>query len=504
MYLMSLVRERGLQPLVQYDVPFKGTFRSSAIHKVPSDAVYNGLNIFTREGKLRTRAGMRLLDGFIFDDKVIGGAMAVGPTGKNLLAITQTCLYERQEQAETWTQTAGFDFSHSFTINDRNMVDIAFIDTSGQLNGVIASIGRPLKVWNAVTHQTTVMAPTGDAPIPMAKSVCIAARRLVCLTDPYTLDWSKVFDITYFSGLTRNRIAQTSDVGICVRALSSLSFVLYKERSIIPVRAQAGNDDTAFSFAEPLKVEGPAGLHAVVDVGGSHIYMTKNGRIAIFDGTSYPQWILDGLWLFLQKDIDPAQTDKIFGVFDYRLHTVTFYYPKVGYAGALQGMVIINLSFEDMPMHAFLGLCTKSPSFGYEMRFNDQIDRSLVFAADVDNQVYYIDEDYNRDENDSFDCYFQTGLQGMTDARHGRIVLESFLERGHGYGQIVIEPVLSDGLEDKEGRIPDLSGQIENLEFNPVIEYRGFGDKTRFFGFKYSWQSTSKVRFAGAVAYGKI
>jgi hypothetical protein len=219
--------------------------------------------------------------------------------------------------------------------------------------------------------------------------------------------------------------------------------------------------------------------------------MTRNGRIAVYDGSTYPRWIADGLWLFLQDDINQGFAHRIRGVYDYRLHTVTFYYPKKNTTGVLRGMVIINLPFEGQDINevtgvtkAFLGVCEKS----------------IVHTQDK-SQVYISDETVDNDEDIPFTCLFQTGLTAMPDATHSHVTVESFLERGIGYGVVQVEPVISDMLETPGGIIPDTSEQYLDLEENPVNEYVGFNYKTRFFGLRYTWRSNNKVRYAGSVVY---
>lgn len=515
--MASLVKEPGVQPVAQFTVPIRGTWNSVAINNVPMDAVYESSNVFIREGKLRERPGLLPLGGSDFLHPVVGGIMVVTPLEKRLLAVTRNTFYERGESDNQWSGTAPFIGDATFVPGERVMVDMAYMETTGTAVAIIAAQGRPLKQWNALTHALSVMTPassdpTLSTPIPLAKSVCIASRRVICLIPPHTLQWSKVFEVNNYNPLALYKIAQTNDVGICVRSLSNLSFVLYKERSIYTARAQAGNDEAAFSFAEPLKVEGPASLHSVVDVGGSHVYMTANGRIALFDGSSYPQWIADGLWLFLQSDIDSQFTSKIFGFYDYRLHCVVFYYPKRGSSGAMIGMVIVNMPMRSIDLqpqaptlpYTFLGICQIPASFGYESRMNN-IDRSLVFAgSQTPYHAYTFDESFKYDDNIPYDCYIKTGLVPMPNGIHGYASIETLVERQTGYGILEVQPVVSNSLEQRGGAIPDLKGKAIDLEgLAPLRSYDGFDVQCRFFGLRYGWSSLSTVRYSGAIVYAR-
>jgi hypothetical protein len=352
--------------------------------------------------------------------------------------------------------------------------------------------------------------------IPFAKSVCIAGSRVVCLVAPHTIVWSKVLTIDNYPPLAYNKRAQTNDMGICVRALGSLGFVLYKERSIHPARVGGTNDETAFVFGEPIYVEGPAGVYAVVHVTGSpnysgHVYMTRNGRIGLFNGNNYPQWIADGLWLFLQEDIDPLYAHMIFGVYDHRLHTIVFMYPRKGDAGMLKGMVLLCMPYEGTDLQtghpipaAFKGVTAKACSFACEVRWNQSIDRSILFTNETnDCQSFTFDDASTLDDGETYECMIQTPMSALPNAMHHDVTVQSFFQRGSGYGSVLLEAVTSNGLETEQGTIADGKGKYVNLETDPVQEHEGFGVMTRFFGLRYTWGSENTVRYAGAMVNGR-
>jgi len=505
---MTLVRETGSEIIAQFTVPTRGTWRNVAIHTIPLDALYDSLNVFVREGKLRNRPGLTLLDDTLFLEPVLGGFMVVTPLEKTILAITQLRIYQLSNISGQWSTLLAPAMTN-FAPNNNSVVDMTFMETAGSYVAVIAQENNVLKQWTNSPLSVSVMTGTN---IPTAKSVCTAASRIIALISPHTVVWSNTLNPNVYSSLAYAKRAQTGDVGVCVKPLSALSFVLYKERSIHMARAQAGLDEgTAFIFLEPLYVEGPAGIYAVVNVNGTHIYMTKNGRVAMFNGTSYPQWLCDGLWFFLQEDIDQTAAHKIRGVYDYRLHTVTFFYPKINSGNGLRGMVTINLPLEGLDTvsatlpHAFLGLCAKPVTHACEKRFDSTVDRSLIITQASspvnDARAFIFDELSSLDGDLPFNCMFQTGLQPMPDARHTHVSVETFLERNYGYGSAFIEPVISDALENSTGTIPELSGQWIDLESNPIREYKGFGRQVRFFGLKYSWSSINHLRYSGAVVY---
>lgn len=491
------------EPVAQFSVPLRGTISNTAVNNVPADALYLSNNVFLRKGKLRNRPGLVRYTETTFDNPVLVSAMAVTPLSKIILSITRTTAYELGENDANWSNIG----TATYAINDFSVIDLAFIEVASTYVGIIVSEGLPIRAWNSVLHTANIVPFVGITPT--AKSVCIAGRRAIYLESPHTVRWSQVFQYNSVTADSYNKLAQTNDAGICVRSITARSFVVYKERSIYTVSSQAGNDESAFNFSEPIEVEGPASIHSVVKTPMGHVYITRSGRIALFDGGSYPQWIADGLWLQLQHEINPEYAYLIHGVYDYRLHTVAFFYPKVGTTG-LKGMVLINLPFEGIDIQdqqpgpaSFTGECSASVSASCEVRFNRVIDQSLLFApSGMFNVAYTFDELASNDAGTVFPCSFQTGLQGMPAGKPAFMTAETFVERQKGYGVLNIEPVVADGLESENGTVVDNSSWPVNLEMNPVTEHHAFGIQKRFFGLRYSWQSDSTVRYAGAACYG--
>jgi hypothetical protein len=462
------------------------------------------MNVFIRRGKVRGRPGLSSVNETIFDAPVLGGMLAVSPQDKRLVVLTRLSTYELGEYDSAWVQVNTGPFASA----DTAIIDTAGMETSDIYAVLVASEGFTLHAWNSLLHTTNVITPqSGSDSIPLAKSVCVAVRRVVVLVPPHTVRWSRVFQIDYFPPNAYNKVAQTNDMGICVKLLTNTSFVLYKERSIYVARAREGDDDTAFTFSDPIYVDGPAGIKAVVNIAGLHIFMTKNGRIAQFSGDSYPRWIADGLWLFLQDDIDPLYAYLTTGVYDHRLHTVTFYYPRKGDGGALKAMVIICLPLEGVDLQqqpvpaTFKGYSAIPVTHGLESRFNQTIARSMVFSGGPNPQSYYGDESANTDDGQYYDCMMVHGLTAMPDARHTKVSFETFVERQQGYGVLSAEPVMSDTLESQDGTTPDGKLEYIDLETNPVQSIKAFNVSTRFFGLKYTWRSDSTVRYSGSVIY---
>lgn len=504
---MSLVLEAGATPLITFTVPYKGTNNSVAAHQLTPDTLYSSMNVYIRRGKLKQRPGLTLYSDTVFDNAVIGGAMAITPAHKILLAITRSQLFTMIQGQGEWQS----DTVTTFADDDNIPIDITFLETMSQYVAIIAHPTYVLKRWIEGSGAVAITATNA----PFAKSVCTAADRIVALVHPHTLQWSATLDYQSWPELAIAKVAQTNDTAICVRSLTTLDFVVYKERSIYIAKSQAGSDASAFNIQFIQAVEGPAGTLAVVDVDAGHMYMTKSGRVGVFDGSQRVQWIADGLWLFLQGDIDPLHSSKIFGVYDYRLHTVTFWYPRRGDNGLMKGMLLINLPLQGSGIEltvaftryvsaAFLGISNDPCSIGFESRFNDAIDTSLLFTATPSAaQSFSFDDTSPLDNDIAYDCSFQTALFPLPSMKHSQITLELYLERADQHGTVNVNAVTSDALENEGGTISNIA-QVIDLNTDPVREYVAFNLPTRFFGIKYSWSSDNTVRYAGTTIHGRI
>jgi phosphotransferase system IIA component len=506
--MAEFVQQKGTDLITQFGIPTRGTMLNRSINTIPPDAVYNSNNIFIWDGKVRARAGLAQLNATLFADRVVGGGLAVTPSQNVLLAITKSNLYELNSSVNSWNSTSALTFTAN---TPYTVVDTAGMETSGQFVVLIASEGFRLKAWESLTHTTAEVVPTTGV-VPLAKSVCIVGRRVVTLTPPHTINWSEVFDYHNWNALSYNKLAQTNDNGIAVRSIGSLGLAVYKERSIYVGRVTGKPFGEAFSFGEPILAEGPAGVHAIAGIPQGDMYMTRNGRIGIFSGSSYPTWIADGVWRYLQQVIHPGYAYLIKAVYDYRLHTVNFYYPHIADPATLQGLVVVNLPLEGQDIegftgsrpYVFLGRSNLPVTFATELRFAGQADRSIIFTSQGSIITsHYQDINAMYDGNMEFQCSMQTGLAAMPQLKHTNVMAETMLERGNGYGTVTIEPVISYQLAEKDGVIPDLTAQTINLEFDPVNEYIGFNLPARYFGLRYTWSSRSLVRYAGSNIYGK-
>jgi hypothetical protein len=170
-------------------------------------------------------------------------------------------------------------------------------------------------------------------------------------------------------------------------------------------------------------------------------------------------------------------------------------------------MVTINIPLDGSGITdyaCFLGVSGKAITHGYEMRFNRETNKSVLFSSDaITRKSYVYSEDSNLDDGIEFPCMMQTGLLPMPDMKHNRVTAELFIERSDGNGFVDVSFVTSDVLENSSGTIEPIPSNMLSLEFNPVREYIAADQPARFIGLRLDWTSTSTVRYTGAVLYGR-
>jgi hypothetical protein len=92
--------------------------------------------------------------------------------------------------------------------NNNQTVDVAFIESSGNLAAIFANADYPLKEF--LIGEATIHAISGTN-IPTARSVCISAGRVIALKGQHTVVWSNINNRTVFDS---NAIV--SSITICI------------------------------------------------------------------------------------------------------------------------------------------------------------------------------------------------------------------------------------------------------------------------------------------------
>jgi hypothetical protein len=521
MLMISYQNDPSARLLKSYIPPFRGTWKTLPSNLLPDDVVQDSMNVTLLSGKLRSRLGLVAYSNLIFTDKtdtpspVIGSFQFIDVTNTKLpLASTNSRLF--QYIPDDWTDITG---SVNLNVNT-TQVRMTSIQTGTHVYLLYANGLDALKYkqdqGNLQDITPYVDPDTGPSSIPIFTDLCTSFSRVVGFTPPYTVAWCPAvtdayLNFTNWPALNQVILSDTEDSIVAIGSLGTLGLAIYKEGNIFVGFAQGGSDAAAFRFEHRGAYPGPAGIQAKINAFGGHVYMTNTGRIAFFDGTQH-QWIADGLWPFLQDDLDVTYAKNIFGVYNYKTSEVYFWYPKIGDAGALKGMVILNAPYPTAGITTtsyFLGHTDFSCTNGLSTPLFNDSTNPFVFG---ENRVFNLSKDAYTDNNTAFSCSFTTGLfkptplQALPGAQQDksdiyRPIFELYVTRDSSRKTVQLSGIVSNSLETNGTDTEET--EIIDLTTTPINEFVGFNSAGSFIGVKLAWESSAKVEYKGCDVYGR-
>jgi len=520
--------------------PYKGTWKTLPSHLLPEDVIQDSNNTSLIEGVLRSRPGLLDLDTFQFLDfavpdpsrttRISGGIQFLDISGsKYLIASSLQNIWTKRDIATTWSRIGS-----NYVIQGSPLynVRLAMLQQGSSIYLLYTNGVQQLTVsTNLQTLSTIPTVQPGSLPAPIARDICISFDRIVVIQPPFTIAWSESINdsflaFTSWPALNQAILTQTTDPLVAIAPLGVLNFVVYKEGNIYCGVAQGGPSSQAFRFEHRGEYEGPCCPNSVVHVNGKHVYMTPTGRIGMFDGSTQ-EWICDGLWPFLRKDIDRNYKQNVFGVYNYKLSEITFWYPRKGDSGACKGMLCIDLPYPTAGITTFsyfIGTSSFAVSYGLSIRLFKDIVSPVVFGAssllpDTSTDVfppkaYLLDEDTYTDSTRPFSCSFSTGIfkpisqvdqgsisQGKSKPDNSGIykpTIELYTTRDNTRGLVDLSPLTSSSLETS-GNVVETDRIDLSLTF--PNEYHGFNETGSFIGLKLEWDASAKVEYKGAEIY---
>jgi hypothetical protein len=506
--MIALQKDPNAELLKSYLPPFKGTWKTLPPYLLPDDVVQDSMNITLSGGLLRSRGALKSFNAANLGNKIIGSFLTTD-TNKDKFPICST-----KDKVYLYTSNAWFDITAgiALTATDESQVRMSSIQLGTQVYVLYANGVDTVKIIPQNTYNLENIIPRAGT-LPVFDDVCTSFSRFVGIQAPYTVAWCDVINNFYLSytswpALNQVILADTEDALVAIRPLGTLGVAVYKEGNIFVGFGQAGANSAAFRFEHRGEYEGPGGANAVVNVNGTHVYMTGTGRVGLFDGTQH-DWICDGLWPYLQQNLDTAYAQRIFGVYNYRTAEVTFWYPRVGDSGALHGMLVICLPFPLAGVQSFsyfLGSSAFSCTNGLSVRLFQGDKLPLIFGNN--NETFVIDHTEYIDKFNPFNCSFKTGLfkpptpqppqRNLGDIY--RPTLEIYSTRSAERGLLHVAALTSQMLKDEGTHsIPE----IIDLTSDPVNEFIAFNDTGSFLGVEFEWQSSAKFEYKGCDVYGR-
>ncbi len=483
-------RSREEPAVAQWELPIKGVLRNIQDLQIPLDGLFDAQNIEVTDGVLQGRTGLTALDSQLFGATPLAALnfWETASAGWIILATTNK-IWTKQLSTGTWTDRSG-----SLTASIDNATRIAQFEfgTPSVNRAYICNGVDAFKTWKPGDASASNV--TGSPPI--FKDIAVVADTLVGLVGTNEVRWGKTLSDTSWPLLNAKLLAETPSPTIAIRSLGYLAAVVYKRDGIwsIDVTGLAGAH--AFRFQQAVKVPGPAGPNALVDADGTHYYMTRNGRIAMYNGFAH-KWVADGVWKIIKNEIDLTKPYRIHGVYISQLAQIWFFYKRA--AGSdTDGLVILNLADKEsgLPYASFPGRMGKSVTTGCEM-LDDSFDTSLVFTNNVGAEKSYKILG-TTDDGTAISSFFQTGLVLASKLEVARALsLEAFLERSGGYGSVTPKLAYSNVLDSISGTLS--AGSTIDLTVVPVKNPIGFDVRGRFLALRLEFTSSATVRYRGAV-----
>jgi hypothetical protein len=486
----------GDRVIGRFPVPWRGVNQQVPAYELPPDALRSASNVIPRNGVLRPRPGYVQFHSQVFTGTPTGIAPYLRGAADPVPVLgTTSRIYKYDSGA--WSDVSGSNPTAA-TTQPARFTTISI----GSSNYVIHTNGKDTpRSWAGSSNFATM---TGA---PLWSDVCTVADHLIGIIPPYKIQWGDIRSISTFGSLNVKHAAETADAVVALRPLGlSNAAILYKERSIYGVSYTGGQTEaTAFRF-DPLGFyDGPASPAAVVDVDGAHIYMTRNGRVAYYNGAQHV-WIADGVWPVIQADMDSSVAIRAWGAYDPANHEVHFVYPSLTYSSGLRGYLCVTLPrpAEGVTVYGgFPGALSGALSAGGVVRLTDNLDIILT-AGTTNNRSYKLTTAATTDDGTVYSGSWTTGLIAAPGTDPFRLdSVETYAERADAYGKLSLTPLNSWTLAG-EGSTPDVARDvILSAADEPRTAPTGLNIYGRFFGLRYSFDSasTNTVRFKGAALY---
>lgn len=356
-----------LAKLGRWETPDVGELATLSPEKLPPNALWRSQNMLVRDGQLRTRPGLVRVPNS--QPSHGGWGLTTGATAyRTRLNFPHLVVGTTREVASftgaTWTsRTTGFlatgtrpafsgvlsgDLDHPSRFTQLEVGDAVYLlHTNGR---------DPVLEWDGVTEDFVPCASdeipgTGVVPTPVPKFSDFATigDRIVGIIPPYEVRWGSDAALNLWAQSNFHSLAESPDALVAVKALGTLGGVIYKTDSIWTIFSQGSTDAAFYRFEHRGAYAGPASPGMVVNVDGTHVYMTRTGRVGYFTG-SEQAWLADGVWPRIRETIDSVLAHRGFGVYDQTFHEVTFYFPRLvdrnttpGLSGLCRGVLTLAL-----------------------------------------------------------------------------------------------------------------------------------------------------------------
>lgn len=488
-----------------WHVPLRGVLHNVPMIRIPTDALYDSLNVLVRNATLQPRPGLTLYTSTVL------GARPVGAF--NTVSLASGAFQEDAFQADTFQLSGSIPSTtivaattrkiwafYGGVWNDITDTSLTALDvhlsrfTSIEIGGVIYTLhtngADAPRQWDGTSPTVSVVA---GSP-PLWTDLANISDRIIGIVPPYLVKWGEPLALNTWPATNFRTLADTPDPLVAIRAFGTQQGVVLKSRSIWSAIPTGGSGGSAFRFELRKLVDGPASPTAVVDADGTLYYMTDGGRVGAYDGSSH-EWVAEGIWPLINAELDKNNTSRIFGVLNPEHREVSFFYPRTGDGGELKGVatVILPKPREFITDHiAFFGRLGRAVSAGIDLRLGDN--DVLVFTS-ADQRSYRVAG--VDDAGIAITGHWQSGLVPTPMLEAFRLeAIETFTYRDAGYGSLTVRPVYSNMLDRPGGTLGP--GGTVDLTDVPVKDFKGSDVRGRFFGVRYEFTTPITLQWHGA------
>ncbi len=242
---------------------------------IPDGNLLSSSNWLTRRGIGRPRPGYQQVDSALAAaDRIIGiGFRGSAEDGTNVVLHTLSA-------AVHWDGTSQTVITGTWSASAVDqLVRMETFVTGGTTWLARVNEANAVDKWDGTgsAFQNIAAAPSGR------DLLSIGNRLIVAGTDDFTVQWSDFNDLDTWSAANTAVLLETQGRIVGGKALTPLSFAVYKDDSVILGTVQASR--IAFQFQFIGHVPGPLSPACIVRTGGVHYWLAEDYAIYSFDGS---------------------------------------------------------------------------------------------------------------------------------------------------------------------------------------------------------------------------
>ena len=295
-----------------FPVPYKGVHQDQSEVEIARDSLWIGENLHLFQGELRQRPSWNLARNATVAAPPAAAGSIVTPWSTRRPATRDQYLFVGGLKEVHVLGTAGWIRAKAWAATNNRWQQVRFTDIA---------IGTPLQtnvcIVNSVDQMVRAVLPVAGNPAadfgafvaaaPIMRDICTASDRVVGITDT-DVNWSANLDVTSWPALATKSLAETLDLCIAIRPLSTLNVGVWKERSLWIGQFAGGTDAAAFRWRVLRWVDGPASPNALcTDSLGNWHWMSKLGRIFTMDENFQITTPGDGVWPIVRESMSQVQ-----------------------------------------------------------------------------------------------------------------------------------------------------------------------------------------------------